>query len=119
MAILKVARVGHPVLRQKARAIEKHELKSPVLQQFIDDMIETMKEYAGVGLAAPQVNEGVRIFVAHVDPEGRGEGAAMALVNPEIEVVGDQVVEGWEGCLSIPDIRGKVPRALEIKVRAL
>jgi peptide deformylase len=118
MSILKVARMGHPVLRQKARAIEKHELKSPVLQQFIDDMIETMKEYSGVGLAAPQVHESVRIFVAHLDAEGRGEGAPIALVNPEIEVVGDQVVEGWEGCLSIPDIRGKVPRALEIKVRA-
>ena len=74
MSILKVARMGHPVLRQKARAIEKHELRRPGLQQFIDDMIETMKEYSGVGLAAPQVHESVRIFVAHLDPDGRGDG---------------------------------------------
>lgn len=119
MSILKVARMGHPVLRQKARAIEKHELKSPVLQQFIDDMVETMKEYAGVGLAAPQVHESVRIFVAHLDPDGRGEGAPMTFINPEIETVGDEVVAGWEGCLSIPDIRGMVTRALQIKVSAL
>jgi peptide deformylase len=119
MSILKVARMGHPVLRQKARAIEKHELRSPALQQLIDDMIETMKEYSGVGLAAPQVHESVRIFVAHLDADGRGEEPPMAIVNPEIEVIGDQIVEGWEGCLSVPDIRGRVPRALEIKVRAL
>ena len=110
--------MGHPVLRQKARPIEKHELKNAALQQFIDDMIETMREYQGVGLAAPQVHQGLRIFVAHLDPEGRGEGRPLAIINPEIEVVGDQIVEGWEGCLSIPDIRGRVPRALEIKVRA-
>jgi peptide deformylase len=119
MSILKVARMGHPVLRQKARAIEKHELKSPGLQQFIDDMIDTMREYSGVGLAAPQVHESLRIFVAHLDPDGRGEGAPFAVINPEIEIVGDQVAEGWEGCLSIPDIRGRVPRAVEIKVRGL
>jgi len=119
MSILKVARMGHPVLRQKARTIEKHELKNAALQQFIDDMIETMREYSGVGLAAPQVHQGLRVFVAHLDPDGRGEGRPLVIINPEIEVVGEQIVEGWEGCLSIPDIRGKVPRALEIKVRAM
>jgi peptide deformylase len=119
MSILKVARMGHPVLRQKARPVEKHELKSPVMQQFIDDMIDTMHEYSGVGLAAPQVHESVRVFVAHLDPEGRGEGEPMAIINPEIEPVGDTMVEGWEGCLSIPDIRGKVPRAVAIKLVAL
>ena len=82
-------------------------------------MIETMHEYSGVGLAAPQVHESLRVFVAHLDPEGRGEGEPIAIINPEIEVVGDEIVEGWEGCLSIPDIRGTVPRALEIKVPAL
>jgi peptide deformylase len=118
MSILKVARMGHPVLRQKARPIEKHEFKSPDLQQLIDDMIDTMREYSGVGLAAPQVHESLRLFVAHLDPDGRGESAPVVLVNPEIEAVGDEVVEGWEGCLSIPDIRGQVPRALAIRVRA-
>lgn len=119
MSILKVARMGHPVLRQKARPIEPKELKTVPLQKFIDDMIETMQEYSGVGLAAPQVHEGLRIFVAHLDPEGRGAGDATALINPEIEIVGQAMIEGWEGCLSIPDIRGRVPRAAEIRVSAL
>jgi peptide deformylase len=119
MSILKVARMGHPVLRQKARAIEPKELKTVPLQKFIDDMIETMDEYSGVGLAAPQVHESLRIFVAHLDTEGRGEGEPIAIINPEIEVVNNALIEGWEGCLSIPDIRGRVPRAAEIRVTAL
>ena len=119
MAILKVARMGHPVLRQKARAIEPKELKTMPLQRFIDDMLDTMQEYAGVGLAAPQVHESVRVFVAHLDPDGRGQGDPMVVINPEITVVGSNKVLGWEGCLSIPDIRGRVPRAAEIKVNAL
>jgi peptide deformylase len=119
MSILKVARMGHPVLRQKARAIEPKELKTVPLQKFIDDMIQTMDEYSGVGLAAPQVHEGLRIFVAHLDPAGRGHGESIAIVNPEIEIVGSDMIEGWEGCLSIPDIRGRVPRAARIRVTAL
>ncbi len=119
MSILKVARMGHPVLRAKARPIDKTELKSPALQDLIDDMVDTMFEYSGVGLAAPQVHESVRLFVAMLDTDGRGEGDATVLVNPEIIVVGDQTIEGWEGCLSIPDVRGRVPRAQHIKVSAL
>ena len=119
MSILKVARMGHPVLRQKARPIEPRELKTVLLQKFIDDMIETMDEYTGVGLAAPQVHEGLRIFVAHLDADGRGQGDPLAIVNPEIEVTGPDIIEGWEGCLSIPDIRGRVPRAAQIRVTAL
>ena len=119
MSILKVARMGHPVLRQRARAIEPKELKTVPLQKFIDDMIATMDEYSGVGLAAPQVHESLRIFVAHLDAEGRGHGDALAIINPTIEVVGNDVIEGWEGCLSIPDIRGRVPRAAQIRVTAL
>jgi peptide deformylase len=119
MSILKVARMGHPVLREKARPIGPKELKTVPLQKFIDDMIETMQEYGGVGLAAPQVHEGLRVFVAHLDPEGRGAGTPIALVNPDIEIVGNTMIEGWEGCLSIPDIRGRVPRAAQIRVTAL
>jgi peptide deformylase len=123
MAILKVARMGHPVLRAKARAIDKGELKGAVVQKLIDDMLETMAEYRGVGLAAPQVHEGLRIFVAaldhHDDDENAAEVEPIAIINPEISVVGSDVVEDWEGCLSIPDIRGRVPRAREIRVRAL
>jgi peptide deformylase len=125
MSILKVARMGHPVLRSKTRPIEKAELKSVAVQKLIDDMIDTMVEYHGVGLAAPQVHENLRLFVASLDAEDEAEGdeekdpEPFALINPEITVVGAEVVEDWEGCLSIPDIRGRVPRAREIRVRAL
>jgi peptide deformylase len=119
MSILKVARMGHPVLREQARTVDKAELKSQAVQQFIDSMIDTMYEYSGVGLAAPQVHESLRVFVAMLDPDGRGDGDAVVFVNPEITVKGDQIVEGWEGCLSIPDIRGRVPRAQHVSVTAL
>jgi peptide deformylase len=119
MSILKVARMGHPVLRTKARALDRPEIKTPAVQKLIDDMMDTMAEYHGVGLAAPQIHEGVRIFVAalELDDEGRGV-EPVALINPEITPVGQEIVEDWEGCLSIPDIRGLVPRPREIKVRA-
>jgi peptide deformylase len=119
MSILKVARMGHPVLRAKARTVDKAEVKSPALQVLIESMIDTMFEYSGVGLAAPQVHESLRLFVAMLDADGRGEGDAVVFVNPEIAVVGEQTVEGWEGCLSIPEVRGRVPRAQHIKVSAL
>jgi peptide deformylase len=120
MSILKVARMGHPVLRAKARALDKSEIRSAPIQKLIDDMMDTMAEYHGVGLAAPQIHEGLRLFVAALDDEEDGEedGEPLALINPEITVVGSDVVEDWEGCLSIPDVRGRVPRAREIKVRA-
>jgi peptide deformylase len=121
MSILKVARMGHPVLRAKARPLDKTELKSAAVQKLIDDMIDTMSEYRGVGLAAPQVHEGVRIFVASIDDGENSDDDAepLAIVNPEITIVGGDVVEDWEGCLSIPNIRGRVPRARAIKLRAL
>ena len=120
MSILKVARMGHPVLRARARLLEKAEIRSAPIQKLIDDMIDTMTEYHGVGLAAPQVHEGVRLFVAALDAgddEGE-ESEPIAVINPEITIVSPDVVEDWEGCLSIPDIRGRVPRAREIIVRA-
>ena len=120
MSILKVARMGHPVLRAKARPLEKAEIRSAVIQKLIDDMIDTMHEYHGVGLAAPQVHEGVRLFVAALDAgdDDEKESEPIAVINPEVAFVGSDVVEDWEGCLSIPDIRGRVPRAREITVRA-
>jgi peptide deformylase len=118
MSILKVARMGHPVLRAKGRAIEKAEIKSAAIQKLIDDMIETMTEYHGVGLAAPQVHEPLRLFVAALDAAEDREPEPIVVINPEITVVGSEVVDDWEGCLSIPDIRGRVPRARDIRVRA-
>jgi peptide deformylase len=122
MSILKVARMGHPVLRARARAIDVGEIKSSRIQQLIDDMFETMKEYQGVGLAAPQVHASIRLFVAGFAPDPDGEEdervPLMTVINPEITVAGPEMVEDWEGCLSIPDIRGKVPRARRIVLRA-
>ena len=119
MSILKVARMGHPVLRGKARALDRTEMKSPAIEKLIEDMIETMLEYHGVGLAAPQIHEGLRLFVAALDVDEEGHGAEpVVMINPEIVPVGNDTVEDWEGCLSVPDVRGLVPRAREIKVRA-
>src|SRR5262245_18495638 len=120
MTILKVARMGHPVLRTKARALDKGEIKGAPIQRLIDDMIETMIEYHGVGLAAPQVHESVRIFCTERDtPEECEEAPPVVVINPEISVIGSDIVQDWEGCLSIPDIRGRVPRAREIRVHAM
>jgi peptide deformylase len=119
MSILKVARMGHPVLRERARPLDTSELKDPLLQKLIDDMVETMHEYHGVGLAAPQVHEGLRLFVALVDEDPDSPSEAMAIINPEIVPNASDKLEGWEGCLSIPDIRGMVPRFTDITVVAL
>jgi peptide deformylase len=126
MAILKVSRLGHPVLRTPALPIDPASATSPAVQRLIDDMFDTMREYSGVGLAAPQVHEGVRIFVAGLRQKPLGaevgdddEMPLMALINPEITLVGAPSELGWEGCLSIPDIRGRVPRAPAVKVKAL
>jgi peptide deformylase len=127
MSILKVALMGHPVLRTKAQPVPPGEIQSARIQRLIDDMVATMDEYSGIGLAAPQVHEGVRIFVAGirvgdepVPPEEPGEPPPLVvIINPEVTAVGRAVVEGWEGCLSIPDIRGRVPRAESVRVKAL
>ena len=111
--------MGHPVLRQRGRPLEKNDLRNPLTQKLIDDMIETMHEYNGVGLAAPQVHASLRLFVALLvdDPDGTSE--ATVVINPEILPDGQSREEGWEGCLSIPDIRGMVPRYTDVTVRAL
>ena len=119
MSILKVARMGHPVLRRRARPLDKADIRNPAVQKFIDDMIETMYEYHGVGLAAPQVHEGLRLFVAMLDDEPGEESEALVVINPEITANSAVVEEGWEGCLSIPDIRGMVPRHTDVTVKAL
>src|SRR5687767_3769872 len=84
MSILKVARMGHPVLRAPAKALDRSSLRQPLLQKLIDDMIDTMFEYHGVGLAAPQVHEGVRLFVGLLDEEPGPESDPVTLINPEI-----------------------------------
>ena len=121
MSILKVARLGHPVLRAKAKPIDPHDIKSPTIQKLIDDMMETMNEYHGIGLAAPQVHESLRLLVAGIEEEDPRTGATeivpVAIINPDVTPIGRDLVEDWEGCLSIPDIRGRVPRNRRIRVR--
>ena len=118
MSILKIARMGHPVLRTPARPLDSSEIQSASIQKLIDDLFETMKEHQGIGLAAPQVHEGLRVFVAGVDDRG-DPMPRIALINPEVTPLGRTIEEDWEGCLSIPDIRGRVPRAQEIRVVAV
>src|SRR5438874_937690 len=111
MSILKVARMGHPVLRRKAEPVPPGDIKSSRIQRLIDDMFETMAEYSGIGLAGPQVHEGVRIFVAGlrqstgpvVELSSDAEMPLIAVINPELSAAGEKIDEGWEGCLSIPD----------------
>jgi peptide deformylase len=119
MSILKVARMGHPVLRERARPLEQSDLRSPLVQTLIDDMVETMHEYTGVGLAAPQVHTGLRLFVALLEEDPDSKTTATVVINPEIVPNSAARQEGWEGCLSIPDIRGMVPRFTDITVKAL
>ena len=106
------------VLRRHARPLEPDEIGTLRIQQLIDDMFETMRDSEGIGLAGPQVYENLRLFVAGVDDEERMM-PPMAMINPEVTPIGSDVEEDWEGCLSIPDIRGRVSRATDIKVRAL
>jgi len=119
MSILKVARMGHPVLRERARPLDKSAFRDPLFQKLVDDMIDTMHEYHGVGLAAPQVHEGLRLFVALVDGEPDSKSDAVAIINPEIIPNSAETQEDWEGCLSIPDLRGMVPRFTDVTVAAL
>jgi peptide deformylase len=118
MSILKVARMGHPVLRTRTLEVAPTTVRTPAFQKLVDDMLDTMYEYDGIGLAAPQVHESVRLFVAGV--EGSGDTLkVLPFINPVIEPLTTDTAEDWEGCLSIPDIRGKVPRAREVIIRAL
>ena len=122
MAILKVARLGHPVIRTPAVAVPKETITSAAVQRFVDDMIETMREYDGVGLAAPQVHVSKQVAVIEVEENRRypGEGPIplTVLINPKILSLSKNQVEDWEGCLSINDFRGQVPRAESLEVEA-
>jgi peptide deformylase len=122
MSILKVARLGHPVLRTMTKPVSLPDLQSDRLQNLIADMIETMKEYDGVGLAGNQVHESRQIAVLEVADNPRYPDKPRVplsvLVNPTITPLSKDMDEDWEGCLSIPDLRGKVPRYKLIQVHA-
>lgn len=140
MAILKIARMGHPVLLMKAEPVE--DATAPEIKKLVADMIETMDDANGRGLAANQVHMPKRVVVFRPPPdlpegegeeegeaEGEGEadsgdddgeaeaadGEVLALVNPEIEVLGEEIAQGWEGCLSVPEMQGVVPRYTQVR----
>lgn len=122
MTILKVAQIGHPVLREKARDVSREELLSPAFQGFIDALIDTMRDAAGAGLAANQVHEPVRVCVIEVKDNPRypykPNIPLTVLVNPVLTPVGEARFENYEGCLSVPDLRGVVKRHAEVRVQA-
>jgi len=123
MSILKVARMGHPVLRERAQPLDKSDLKSASVQKLIDDMIDTMHEYRGVGLAAPQIHLPIQAAVLEVHDHPRYPDMPSVLltvlINPVVTILDQTIVEEWEGCLSIPDLRGRVPRYQQLRVTAL
>ncbi len=120
MPILRqIAQLGHPVLRQTSMPVNNP--ADPVVQALINDMLATVAEVSGVGIAAPQVYEPLRIFIAASRPNARYPDAPemkpTAVINPEIISCSEEIEKGWEGCLSIPGIRGLVPRHTAIAVR--
>jgi peptide deformylase len=122
MAIRKIAQIGHPVLRQIAREVTREELASPAMQTFIDDLIETMRDAEGAGLAAIQVYEPIRIAAIEVRNNPRYPYKPpiplTVLVNPVLTPVDDEQFENYEGCLSVPNLRGLVKRSVHIRVQA-
>ena len=120
--ILKVARIGHPVVRSAARDVPAEVLASSDFQHLVSDMVDTMHEYDGVGLAGPQVHVGLRVAVLEVpasDERARAAVPLTVLVNPVVTPLGDEKEHAWEGCLSIPDLRGVVPRWKRVRLEAL
>ncbi len=116
--ILKVSRLGHPVLRKPAEAIPKETIASEEIQRLIDDMTVTMHEYEGVGIAAPQVHVSKQLAVIEVTKEMRSGKAIphTVLINPRITATAKTFLGDWEGCLSVNDLRGRVPRAEWVEV---
>lgn len=124
MAILKVAQLGHPILRKIAKQVSPKDIKSPRIQKLIDDLIETMHEYQGVGLAAPQVHESLQIAVMEIHAENdrypdQAEVPITVFINPKITPLTDKTLEVWEGCLSVRGLRGAVKRPRKIRLEAL
>jgi len=123
MAIRKIAQIGHPVLRQVARELSRDELARPETQRFIDDLIETMHDADGAGLAAIQVYEPIQICAIEVRNNPRYPYKPpiplTVLVNPVLTPVGDELFDNYEGCLSVPNLRGLVKRYVHLHVKAL
>jgi len=121
--ILKVARLGFPSLRTAASPVPVDRIKTKEFQQLIEDMTETMYEYNGVGLAAPQVHLPIQLAVLEVHNHPRypemPDVPLTVLINPTLTILDKSFVEDWEGCLSVPELRGRVPRFKQLRVKAL
>jgi len=122
MAIRKIAQIGHPVLRQRAREVTREELATPAMQTFIDDLVHTMRDADGAGLAAIQVYEPIRICAVEVRNNPRypykPNIPLTILVNPVLTPQGDEQFDNYEGCLSVPNLRGQVKRYVHLRVQA-
>lgn len=121
MAIRKVARMGHPVLRQVARDLTPKEIQSPEIKRLVEDMIETMHEYGGIGIAAPQVHESLQLTVLQFEEDSErypdmGHQPLLVIFNPKITVLDEKEQGFWEGCLSVPELRGLVHRPRKVQI---
>lgn len=124
MPLLKIARLGHPRIRSGAEPVAYEELRRPETQRLIDDLVVTMRDAMGVGIAAPQVHVSKQIIAIEVSPENpryprQTPIPLTIIVNPSLIEHGDETENGWEGCLSVPDLRGMVPRWKRVKVKGL
>lgn len=123
MTVRDIAQLGHPVLRKVAQAVPLEQIKTAEFQVFLDDLVETMRDANGAGLAAPQIFESIRVCALEVHQNPRypykPDIPLTILINPVIEVLGDESFGNYEGCLSVPNLRGMVSRHAHIRVRAL
>jgi peptide deformylase len=124
VSVRQVVEIGDPVLRRPARVLDPEEISSPEIQALIDDLIETKRATHGAGIAAPQVGESARVAVVEVEEDNprypyKPPEPLTVMINPTLEPVGDETVEIIEGCLSVPNLRGSLPRHLEVRVRYL
>lgn len=121
MSVLPIVRLGHPALRTPAEPVAPMRVAERAFQRLLDDMVETMRAAEGVGLAAPQVGFGLQLFVYEaLEPDDPARGIPLrVVVNPMVEPLPGELVYDWEGCLSIPDLRGLVPRHPSVRVRGL
>lgn len=124
MTVREIVQIGHPALRDAARRLDPAELATPEVQGLIDDLVDTMRAANGAGLAATQVGEPVQVCVAEVRPGNprypyKPVIPLTVLVNPVLEVLSPETFANYEGCLSVPDLRGVVDRAVEVRVQAL
>jgi len=117
MSLLPIAKLGNPILRQIAVPVDPRDIRTYDLQQFIDDLLETMLDEPGIGLAAPQAWRSIQVVV--MGCEGDDGFPQTVLINPKIVFYGPQLVESWEGCLSVDGLRGKVTRPSVVRVKAL